>query len=165
MISEKGRVIAIDNDALWVETIQQTTCGSCVARKGCGQSLLSKIGVNNSFLRVLLGEKSPSEFSIGDEVNIGIPDDIVVKSSLLAYLLPILLLVLFAGVAQQITLVEPLVILAGIIGLILGGVVIKMMSFYLKNNHRYQPVLLENNSSIRNELNQNPEVVRINDNH
>lgn len=163
MISERGRIVAIESHALWVETIQQSTCGRCVAKGGCGQSLLSKIGINNSFLRVLLDGQAADQFSIGEEVCIGIPDDIVVKSSLLAYLLPIVLLVLFAGVTQQYISQESIVIAMGMLGLVFGGVLIRCFSYFLRNNNRYQPVLLSNNSSNNNELNNVAQVVSIND--
>ena len=37
MLEETGTVVKIEPDALWVETVQTTTCGSCSARRGCGQ--------------------------------------------------------------------------------------------------------------------------------
>lgn len=163
MISEKGRVVAVEDDALWVETIQKTTCGSCVAQKGCGQSLLSKLGIKNSFLRVLLQQKSASDYSIGDEVDIGIPDDIVVKSSLFAYLLPIVLLVLFSGFAQQFFEQELYVIGMGLLGLLAGAGLIKIFSYTHRNDSRYQPVLLDDLLSGSRELNIEPDVVRLND--
>lgn len=162
MISEKGRVVAIDSDCLWVETIQQSTCGSCAAKKGCGQSLLAKIGVKTSYLRVLLQDKPASEISIDDEVLIGIPDDIIVKSSLFAYLVPIALLLLFSSIAQQFFAQELYVILLGLLGLLLGGVCIKFFSYWHRHNSRYQPVLLgAQKIDMGAELNNQPEVIRV----
>ena len=43
MLTESGRVVAVNDSTVWVETIQQSTCGQCAARKGCGQSMLSKM--------------------------------------------------------------------------------------------------------------------------
>ena len=44
MLIETGRVVAVEanEEALWVETIRQSTCGSCAANKGCGHGLLNR---------------------------------------------------------------------------------------------------------------------------
>ena len=42
MLVETGRVVAVEEDSLWVETIRQSTCGSCAAQKGCGHGLLNR---------------------------------------------------------------------------------------------------------------------------
>jgi len=160
MISEKGRVVAINDNALWVETIQQSTCGSCAAKKGCGQSLLAKIGVKTSYLRVLLQNQSSSNFAVDDEVSIGIPDDIIVKSSLFAYLMPIILLVLFAGFGQKIFSNELYVIAFGMLGLLFGGIIIKVFSYIRRNDTRYQPILLSNTKLMNSaELNNQTKVI------
>jgi len=165
MVFESGRVVAIESDSLWVETIQRSTCGSCAAQKGCGQSLLAKIGIKTSYLRVLLEGQKSSDFAIDDEVQIGIPDDIIVKSSLFAYLVPIILLLVFATVAQEFFVNELYVIASGLLGLLLGGVFIQLFSHWHRHNSRYQPVLL--NAQItddfehNDELNHQPQVIRV----
>ena len=44
MLLETGRVVAVDADSVWVETIRRTTCGSCAVQKGCGHGLLNQLG-------------------------------------------------------------------------------------------------------------------------
>jgi len=166
MIYESGRVVAIESDSLWVETIQQSTCGSCAAQKGCGQSLLAKIGIKTSYLRVLLDQRKPSDFAIDDEVQIGIPDDIIVKSSLFAYIVPIILLVVFASVAQQFFTNELYVVASGFLGLLLGGVFIQIFSRLHRHDSRYQPVLIDrlisNDLKKDAELNHQAQVINMN---
>ena len=166
MVSEKGRVVAIDDDALWVETIQQSTCNACAAQKGCGQSVLSKIGIKTTHLRVLLNGYRASDFALNDEVSIGIPDDVIVKSSLLAYLVPIILLVAFSGIAQYTTNNEFYAIAAGVLGLILGGFYIQVFSHQRRHNERYQPILLnkgkKEHAMSTHELMEEPAVIKIN---
>jgi len=41
MLRESGRVVAIESDAVWVETIRSSLCGSCAAKAGCGQDYLT----------------------------------------------------------------------------------------------------------------------------
>ncbi|MFT5117660.1 MAG: sigma-E factor negative regulatory protein RseC, partial [Kiritimatiellia bacterium] len=88
MLEEEGRVVSIETDALWVETIQQSTCGRCAAKKGCGQSLLAKIGAKSSQLRVLIDKQDETLYQLEDSVMIGIPENVVVNGSLFVYLLP-----------------------------------------------------------------------------
>lgn len=61
MLTETGRVIAIDDDGVWVETLKQSACHQCKARKGCGQKLLASTFANTSKLKVYF--RSPTSFS------------------------------------------------------------------------------------------------------
>ncbi len=56
MIVETGTVVAIESDSLWVETIQKTACEACVAQKGCGTRVLSKLTGKTNRIRVLLDQ-------------------------------------------------------------------------------------------------------------
>ena len=71
MISETGRIVAIETDGLWVETIQRSTCGSCAAEKGCGQSLMARLMGHTSYLWVLLEGRDPADYRIDQEIQIG----------------------------------------------------------------------------------------------
>lgn len=143
MIEENGRIVAIDADALWVETIQRSTCGACVARKGCGQTLLSKLGVKPVYLRVLPSERLASAYRIGDTITIGVPDDVVVKGSLLMYMVPLLCLLVFAAIAHTYFANEAAVVLAAVTGFALGAIVIRWHAHYYRNDSRHQPVIIE----------------------
>ena len=63
MIFETGTVVSKNQDSLMVETIQQTTCDSCSAQKGCGHTALAKLTGTKNEIRVL-----PGDFCIGREV-------------------------------------------------------------------------------------------------
>lgn len=158
MVSETGTVVAVEPDALWVETIQQSTCGTCVARKGCGQRLLAKVGASSSRLRVPLNNGSNHgddhknghrEYALGDTVTIGIPDNIVVLGSLFIYLLPLVLMIAFSGVAHTLIANEMVSLTAGIMGFVSGGVVIRYHSNKSKNNPNFQPVLISEVETLR----------------
>lgn len=118
MIEEQGKVLSIEPDAVWVETIRRSTCGSCQARAGCGQALLQKLGsgARFGFIRVLCDQK----LQVGDEVIIGLPEDAVLKASALMYALPLIMLFVFASLADVAGLSELWVILAAAGGLTAG---------------------------------------------
>ncbi len=96
MISETGRIVAIDADCLWVETIRRSTCGSCSVRGACGHGLLNRMsGDGRHQVRVLPGGQRLADYRIGDDVEISIPDGLLLRAAGIVYLLP--LLGLFAG--------------------------------------------------------------------
>lgn len=157
MVTETGRVIGIEDDALWVETIKRSTCSSCVARKGCGQSLLNQMGAKTGHLRVPLGKLSSTHFRINDEVTLGIPNDVIVKSALLLYLLPLVLMLVLSGIAHTYGFSELLVLLAGIFGLAAGGLLVRYHTFRYRNDPRYQPFLVSSSFARSGSGNSGPD--------
>ena len=83
MIVETGTVVAFESDSIWVETIQKTACEACVAQKGCGTRVLSKLTGKTNRIRVLLQQCSADDLTIGQDVTIAIPEDVIVKGSML----------------------------------------------------------------------------------
>lgn len=143
MLSEAGRVVAIDNDYLWVETINRSACGSCVAQKGCGQSLLAKWAAKSAYMKVFLDGRDPTSFKVDDRISIGIPEDVVVKSSLVMYCLPVLMLLAGGAVGQYALASEAASITGALLGLLAGGAVVKIYSSLVSRNRRLQPVILD----------------------
>jgi sigma-E factor negative regulatory protein RseC len=143
MLKETGRVVAIEDTALWVETIQRSTCGTCAAQKGCGQTLLQSLGAKPVHLKVLLNGRNASDYQLNDQVNIVIPNDVVVKNSLLIYLFPLVLLLVISGIAHTYFANELVSIGFGLAGLFLGGLVIRWYTNVHRDDLRQHPVLLD----------------------
>ncbi len=148
MITETGRVVGIDADALWVETIQRSTCSSCSAQKGCGQGLMNKAfdGRRNQ-LRVMLQNQSPEDFQLDDQVDIAIPERALVGGAMLVYLLPLVtMLVAMATVSQFFT--GDIAAAAGaLFGFIAGLTVLRVHAQLNRNNPAYQPKVLAKSAS------------------
>ena len=149
MIHEKGRIVAIEPEGIWVETIQRSTCNSCSAEKGCGQSLMAQLSGHTSYLWVLLQGRDATQYQLGDEVEIGVPESVVVNGSLFAYLVPLLAMMLAAGVAQQQFAHEGITILSAFIGLIAGALVVRWRSYHSRFDSRLQPVLIDDQKPLR----------------
>lgn len=143
MLTETGRVVALEGDALWVETISVSSCGSCAAKSGCGHSLLAKWASRSAYLRVALAGRDPLSFEIGDTVTIGIPEDVIVTSSLLMYCLPIMLMLAGAALGHYGAGSEGVSALMALAGLLLGGLVVKLYSAKAGRSRRLEPVLVE----------------------
>ncbi len=114
MLEESARVVAVEPGAVWVETLRRSTCSACSANAGCGQGLMEKLGVGErrGYVRALASDAH----AVGDRVVIGIPEDLLVRSSLLIYLLPLLGLFGAALLAEWLALGESFVILAALSG-------------------------------------------------
>lgn len=149
MILETGRIVAVESDSLWVETIQRSTCNSCSAEQGCGQSLMAKLSGHTSYLRVLLQGRDASQFHLGDQVKIGVPEEVVANGSLFAYLVPLLTMLLFSGMVHWQIGREGLTILAACVGLLLGGLAMYWRAHATRNDSRFQPVLVDGCEPVR----------------
>lgn len=102
MLVETGRVVAVEKDGVWVETIRSSTCGSCAARKGCGHGLINQISDGQrGLVRALAGRVSPSDCHLDDEVQISLPEEVILRGSLLVYILPLLAMLAGAWLAVQ----------------------------------------------------------------
>ena len=141
MIVETGTVVALESDALWVETIQKTACEACVAQKGCGTRVLSNLTGKTNRIRVLLNQHPSSAISLGQDVSIAIPEDVIVKGSLLVYLLPVVSAVTGAWLAGSDSDINT--ILGAFAGLLLGGLVVNLHSKKTRNDLRTNPVLFD----------------------
>jgi sigma-E factor negative regulatory protein RseC len=141
MIVETGTVVAIESDSLWVETIQKTACEACVAQKGCGTRVLSKLTGKTNRIRVLLDRHSVEAITVGQDVDIAIPEDVIVKGSLLVYLLPVVCAVSGAWMAGSAG--DTGSMLGAICGLLAGGLVVNLHSKKTRNDLRTNPVLFD----------------------
>lgn len=142
MLTETGRIVAVEADRLWVETINRSTCGSCAAEKGCGQSLLARWAARSSYLPVWLDGRDADDFQLNDVVTLGIPEDVVVKSSLLVYCLPLVGILAGVWLAATIWPGENGAIAGALSGLLGGGVLVKLHAYRTRRDRRLRPVLL-----------------------
>ena len=146
VLTETGRVVAVEADSLWVETIRKSTCGSCSARSGCGHGLMNRLGDGRStYIRVLAGDTDISECRVNDEVRIGIPENLMLRGSFLVYMLP--LLGLLAGAAGGASLLSANPDLGTAIGASSGFLAclayIRLHSRRHRDDRSLQPTLLE----------------------
>ena len=150
MIEETGRVVAVEKSTLWVETIRKASCDSCASQKGCGHSVLAKLGDGKNHVRVLNPSSNSYPFTIGDDVIIGVPEDVVVIGSMIAYLLPLISLLVFSVAGQLLLGSEGYTILSGMFGLALGFAVVRWHFLIKRDDARFQPSVIRpaNNTSF-----------------
>lgn len=141
---EIGTIVAIEERSLWVETSRQTACGSCSAQKGCGTSLLAKLFPNRQhFVRVLAQAEQISPLQVGQEVTIEVSDSLIVKASLIMYLVPIALLLLGAAIGDTSGGSDGYAIVGAAIGLSTGLALVRLHAWTGRNNPDLHPVIVD----------------------
>jgi sigma-E factor negative regulatory protein RseC len=129
LITEKGKVVAIDDDGLWVETLNRTSCAQCSAKSGCGQRLLGEYGPFSAMtlIKVNFAERqSASQWALGEQAILGMDERALVNAALLLYGLPLLGLVFGTWFGYVIGAgTEPATVLGAVSGLALVAVAVK----------------------------------------
>lgn len=140
MIEEQGRVVAVEPGVVWVETLRKSTCSACSANAACGQGLMERLGIGRQrgYVRAL----STLNLRVGDAVVIGVGEQLLVRSSLLVYLLPILALLASAIAADAAGVGEPLTILSGLGGLLISWLLVRWHASRVADDPLLQPVVL-----------------------
>jgi sigma-E factor negative regulatory protein RseC len=138
-MEEQGVVVSVADGWATVRVQRQSTCGSCSARSGCGNGVLSEVlGRRALELRVPDRER----LQPGDRVTLGIRDRSLVSGAVVMYLLPLAGLI---GVAAVLSILMPGVteiwlILGGLSGFALGLLAVRR--WLRRQGNRFDPVLL-----------------------
>ncbi|MET4693995.1 SoxR reducing system RseC family protein [Endozoicomonas lisbonensis] len=127
MIEEQGRVVTVEEGAVWVETIRKTTCSSCSARNGCGQHLAEKYKSSKTHSYIRAANETGSTIKEHDEVVIGIPEDSLMKASMVVYLLPLLSMMAGLWLGSFLVLGDLVTVLLALSGLAAGFVPVRML--------------------------------------
>ncbi|WP_262963967.1 SoxR reducing system RseC family protein [Methylobacter psychrophilus] len=95
MIEELAVVVKIENHQVWVESGQNNACGGCQQKASC---------TTNAIGSVLKKKSVPVDCNIqlktGDEVMVAIDENLLLRASLLLYLMPLIALFTGAGIAD-----------------------------------------------------------------
>ncbi|MDD5113474.1 MAG: SoxR reducing system RseC family protein [Methylobacter sp.] len=95
MIEELAVVVKIENHQVWVEAGPNSACGGCQQKASC---------TTNAIGSVLKKKSVPVDCDMplktGDQVMVAIDENLLLRASLLLYLLPLLALFTGAGIAD-----------------------------------------------------------------
>lgn len=139
MIETTARVVALDAHWVWVETVRQSACGHCESAGSCATPVLAQLfGRARTRLQVPAG----SGLKVGEEILIAIPSGTLVRASLVAYLLPLTVLVAAAGLATWLGASEATAALSGLAGLGTGLWASGRLTGGRSARERYRPVLV-----------------------
>jgi sigma-E factor negative regulatory protein RseC len=145
MIEETVQLAEIESDsAVWVRTQRQSTCGQCAMKSGCGTKVLSDyIGDKLLDVRALLSSNvDVNQLQVGDALVIGLPEQQMLKGTIVSYGLPLLALFLVAIPLSLAGAPDATVALASIAGLLVGLLGVKKFASKIQNLSEWQPVVL-----------------------
>jgi sigma-E factor negative regulatory protein RseC len=137
MLEETARVIAVRDGLMIAETESRSACNHC-SSEGCTTSVVAKLfGVRrNRIVMVNSLDAKP-----GDQVVIGIPNQVLSRASVTAYLLPLLLMLSVAGLGDLLGMNELLLSLLALNGLAIGFFIARRLS--RRSSSHYEPCLLK----------------------
>ena len=95
MIEELAVVVKIENRQVWVEGGQNSACSGCQQKASCTTNVLGSVLKKKS-----VPVDSVIQLKTGDEVMVAIDESLLLRASLLLYLLPLLALFTGAGIAD-----------------------------------------------------------------
>lgn len=139
MLEENAIVVDVERGMVELSTRAHSACGHCGASGSCAGGVLGELlgsRQNRLYLPNTLGLRA------GERVVIGIPDGLLVRASLMAYLLP--LIGLFAGAlaASSPTAGDAAVAGAGLLGLGLGLLATWYITGGARARSAYRPQIL-----------------------
>lgn len=142
MLLEQGTVVAVEAEAIWVETVRVSTCGACKAKAGCGHHLVNQ-QQSGQRARLRVSVSSRETHQVGDTVQLALPEGALMRGALWVYGLPLALLVTGSvlGALLPVKAFDASVLL-GMGGLVLGFVINRVLSRSASHNRAYQPTLV-----------------------
>lgn len=144
MIEQIGRVVAREGRYAWVEGERTTACGSCSA-KGCGTGALSAL-FGRRTLRIKVN--NPNGEPVGAQVVLGLDEGSFLRGSFSVYLVPLLLMMVGAGLGELMTpqlgleSSEGPSLLLGFAGLVAGFVWVRYISRAAEKKGRFEAIIL-----------------------
>ena len=146
MITQPAKVIAETPSNYLLETLPKSACPRCEAGNGCGGGILASAFANKKF-ELHLDKKNTNKKSlhIDDLIQIGIPSSVLIKASLLLYLLPLIAMICGAILLGHFTENRDLyTVIGATLGMLFGFVMGKFLSAHLLKVSNSTPVLIEN---------------------
>jgi len=95
MIEELAVVVKIENHQVWVESGQNSACGGCRQKASCTTNALGSVLKKKS-----VPVDSDMQLKTGDEVMVAIDETLLLRASLLLYVVPLIALFTGAGIAD-----------------------------------------------------------------
>jgi sigma-E factor negative regulatory protein RseC len=140
MLETQARVTAVEPGYAWIESERRSGCSHCSNSGSCGVSALGKLfGVQRLHLRLpdTLGVQA------GDDVIVGLSERRLVAAAAVAYMLPLLIMIVIALAGGQLGQDQGVLALLSFIGLVIGLWLARYQARRTMVSHGYLPVMLK----------------------
>lgn len=117
MLEHNGRVIEATPSSVLIETERRSACGHCSVSDRCGTSAIA--GLFRQRANIVRLDNS-MDLQTGDGVVIGIPEHLLLRAALWAYMVPMLMMIVFALMVAMAGHGDLYVFLASMAGLFNG---------------------------------------------
>lgn len=140
MMETRAIVISVEGNEALVESTQGGGCGHCDSENGCGSGKMSQLFCSEPRrFRV----RNDGNAQVGTLVQITLPEGVLLRSALLMYMLPLILLLCGAMLgAQWQAGGDAHAAVGGLTGLISGFVLVRVWSLRRPLTSIAQPVIL-----------------------
>lgn len=153
MIEEQAVVINIQGDKALLEIERSKPCGLCGATRGCGISMWGRIFGQH---RGMFSALNSLQLTVGERAIVGVEESALLSSSLIAYILPLLLLCLGAWIVPLLFGIQVsnrqasdlYAVIGASSGLLCGLLIVKFLTGGKRLMGRYQPVMLRRAETI-----------------
>lgn len=131
MLEMRAIVIHVQGEDASVQPLSTGGCGNCDKEGGCGSGTLSKLFCSSKPRHFTV--RNEARAKVGDEVQVSLPDGVLLRGAVKMYVFPLILLLLggFSGVslANEAAARDAYAIAGAIIGLSLGLVLARLSLF------------------------------------
>jgi sigma-E factor negative regulatory protein RseC len=139
MIEETATVVRLEQGSAWVSIKTRSACGHCGSSSDCGTAMVAQLfGEKENLLRL----DNSLDVEVGEQVVIGVPNTMLLKASILAYMLPLIALIVMVGMGRWMGLGDDFSTALGFIGLGLGLWVTNRITGGATGRKAYCPVML-----------------------
>lgn len=118
-----ARVVSLAGDVAWLEPEQTTACGGCASAKVCGAEPGSRRLVARRFALV-----NHEGLRVGERVVVGVSSRTLLRASMIAYGLPLVLMLVSGVTAQKLIGGDGAAAAATLAGLIAGLALVRLWS-------------------------------------
>ncbi|MDR0805185.1 MAG: SoxR-reducing system protein RseC [Enterobacteriaceae bacterium] len=140
MLREWATVIEWQQGIATLRCEQRSGCSSCQSQASCGTRVLNKLGPQTIHdLKIPVAQP----LSVGQRVELGIPESSLLLSALLVYIVPLLGILLCSSLCYFLIGSDIAAVLGAIIGGVLGFIVARFCAARLATNSSVYPVILQ----------------------
>lgn len=140
MIEEYATVVGLDGEYVLIETQMKSSCGNCCSVSQCGVSVLSILFSRAGNRLALINHLN---LVMGDQVIIGIDESKLLSSAILAYILPITIMIMTVVILDAMYFSDTILILSALLSLL---VAMKLSNHIIsQSNHKSGEIVLIRN--------------------
>ena len=142
MIEESAVVVKIENHQVWVESGPNSGCGGCQQKASCTTQAISSVLKKKS-----VPVDSDIILKVGDAVRVAIDENLLLRASLILYVLPLIALFTGAGMvdwllADSVQYKDLWVAASAVLSFLLSLWLINQAQYLLLLNHYARPVVV-----------------------